>query len=112
VLKRIRAAREDGFTLTELLIVVVVLGILAGIVVFAVNTFASDSEKAACEADKKTVQTAAEAFKAKSTANTYPASTAALKTAGLLRDDITGKKWSFTIDTTTGNVTTVPAGFC
>ena len=61
---------EEGFTLIELLIVIVILGILAGIVVFAVGTAKSDSVSSSCKADIKTVNTAAEAFKAKN--GTYP----------------------------------------
>jgi prepilin-type N-terminal cleavage/methylation domain-containing protein len=80
VLKRIRATREDGFTLTELLIVIVVLGILAGIVVFAINTFTSDSRLTACKADKRTVEIAAEAYKAK--VGSYPTTFTELTTGG------------------------------
>jgi len=55
---------EGGFTLIELLIVIVILGILAAIVVFAVQNLTSSSVQSACRADFKTVQTAAEAYKA------------------------------------------------
>ena len=66
MLNRIREARknESGFTLIELLIVIIVLGILAAIVLFALGTFESDSDKAACEADVKQVRTAATAYAA------------------------------------------------
>lgn len=70
-----KEAGESGFTLIELLIVIVILGILAGIVVFAVGTATGDSKASACKADKKTVQVAVEAYKAKK--GTYPTSTAA-----------------------------------
>ena len=62
---------ERGFTLTELLITIVILGVLAGIVVFAVRTFTSDSKTVACEADKKSVEIAVDAYFAKK--NSYPA---------------------------------------
>lgn len=74
MLKRIRTLRADdregGFTLTELLIVIVILGVLAGIVVFAVNTFTNDSKKTACAADKKTVEVASDAYYAQKSAYT------------------------------------------
>jgi len=77
VLQRLRAARknQNGFTLIELLIVIVILGILAGVVVFAVSGINDRGVKAACEADKRTVQTAVEAFYAEKSA--YPAADAA-----------------------------------
>jgi general secretion pathway protein G len=63
--KRVQGERESGFTLIELLIVIVILGILAAIVIFAVGSARDDSVKSACKADVKTVNTAAEAYKAK-----------------------------------------------
>jgi general secretion pathway protein G len=55
---------EQGFTLVELLIVIVILGILAGIVVFAVGNLTSNAKTNACATDKATMQSAVEAFKA------------------------------------------------
>jgi general secretion pathway protein G len=60
---RLDAGRQDnGFTLIELLIVIVILGILAAIVVFAVGGIQDKGQTSACDADKKTVQTAEEAY--------------------------------------------------
>jgi general secretion pathway protein G len=61
---RTKQANDEGFTLIEMLIVIVVLGVLAGITVFGVSTFKGDSETAACKADVKTVATAAQAYEA------------------------------------------------
>ena len=77
-LERLRERRDErgdegGFTLIELLIVIVILGILAAIVVFAVQNLTGSSAKAACSADMKSVETAAEAFKAQTGA--YPGGT-------------------------------------
>lgn len=78
---RIKKSGAAGFTLIELLIVIVILGILAGIVVFAVGNSKGDAETAACTANKKTVSTAAEAYKAKN--GSYPGS---LSATGFLKD--------------------------
>lgn len=64
------AMKERGFTLIELVIVVVILGILAGIAVVAVNGLTSTSAQSACQADYKSVEVAAESFKAQTGA--YP----------------------------------------
>lgn len=48
----------------ELLLVILILGILAGIVVFAVEGLTSSSGQASCGTDFKTVQTALEAYRA------------------------------------------------
>jgi general secretion pathway protein G len=56
--------REGGFTLIELLIVIVILAILAAIIVFAVQNLTSSSAAASCKSDYKTVEVAAEAYKA------------------------------------------------
>ena len=63
---------EQGFTLVELLIVIVILGILAGIVVFAVGNLTSNAKTNACATEKSTISTAIEAYKAQTGA--YPAS--------------------------------------
>ena len=61
---------ERGFTLVELLIVIVILGILAGIVVFAVGNLTSNAKTNACATEKTTVHTAVEAYKAQN--GSYP----------------------------------------
>jgi prepilin-type N-terminal cleavage/methylation domain-containing protein len=85
MLRRIRTLRqnESGFTLIELLIVIVILGVLSGIVVFAVSGITDRGKVAACQAEVKTVQVAAEAYYAKF--GFYAANAAALQTAGFLQ---------------------------
>ena len=54
--------QDKGFTLVELLIVIVILGILATVTVFAVRGITDQGQTSACNADKKTMQTAVEAY--------------------------------------------------
>lgn len=84
-LERLRERREErgdegGFTLIELLIVIVILGILAAIVVFAVQNLTSQSAKASCGSDFKTVETAMETYKAQ--VGHYPANGSAAVAGG------------------------------
>lgn len=53
---------DDGFTLVELLIVIVILGILAAIVVFAVGGITDTGQTSACKSDYKSVVSAEEAY--------------------------------------------------
>jgi general secretion pathway protein G len=73
---------ERGFTLVELLIVIVILGILAGIVVFAVGNLTNNAQSNACATEKNTLVTADEAYKAQNGSYT---DTAGLVSAGLLK---------------------------
>ncbi len=54
--------QDKGFTLVELLIVIVILGILATVTVFAVRGITDQGQQSACNSDKKTLQTATEAY--------------------------------------------------
>ena len=56
-----RLKSEEGFTLIELMIVMVVLGILAGIVLFAVGPFSNAANSAKTNADLDSCKTAAAA---------------------------------------------------
>jgi general secretion pathway protein G len=53
---------DEGFTLVELLIVIVILGILAAVVVFSVGGVTDNGETAVCETDERTLLTAVESY--------------------------------------------------
>jgi general secretion pathway protein G len=55
-------APSSGFTLVELLIVVVILGILAGVVVFGAGRLADDASDRACATERDQLRTAVEAY--------------------------------------------------
>ena len=84
--------QDKGFTLVELLIVIVILGILATVTVFAVTGITNKGKTSACQADAKTLQTAEEAYSAN--VGSYTGSQQTLVDAGLLHDP--SSKWSVT----------------
>lgn len=105
MMERIRRARRDeGFTLIEVLVVISILGVLAGIVVFAVAGVTDRGKTSACKTDKATVQTAVQAYYAVNSA--YPANEGALVPSFLAAQS----DW-YNVDATgTGEVTVSPAG--
>lgn len=55
--KRKAMAGQGGFTI-ELLVVVAILAILAGVAVFAVSNLTADADNNACKVEKDTIKTA------------------------------------------------------
>jgi len=107
-----RMRGQGGFTLIELLVVIAILGILAGVVAFAVGGSTDSANKQACATEKKTVETALEAYKADN--GTYPASVALLQSGApqYLKEDASSK-WTYVA--ATGTITaraTAFAGKC
>ena len=64
---------DEGFSLIELLIVIVILGILATVVVFSVRGVTDRGQDAACAQDARTLATAVEAYFAQEGNTTIPA---------------------------------------
>ena len=85
-----QARRDQGFTLVELLIVVVILGILATVTVFAVRGITDKGQESACDTDMRVMETAVETWYADQSAGTAGDPTeAGLVTAQFLRAEST-----------------------
>ena len=67
-----RSVIQDGFTVVERLVVMVILGVLAVVAVFAVVGITHSVESQACDIEVGTINTAIQAFDAHSAHDTFP----------------------------------------
>jgi general secretion pathway protein G len=79
---------DRGFTLVELLVVVVIMGVLATVSVLGVRGLTDRGQESACESDQRVVEVAVETwFADESLATSGTLTEAALVDAQLLRDE-------------------------
>ena len=99
--------QDKGFTLVELLIVIVILGILATVTVFAVRGITTRAQTNACDVERRALETAVEAYYVDVGNQTFPADLAALQTSGYVK---TAPTVAWTYNATTGAVTKPTTG--
>jgi prepilin-type N-terminal cleavage/methylation domain-containing protein len=63
---------DHGYTIIELLLVIVVLGILTTIVVLSVGGVTTEAQETGCAADRRMLETAGEAYFAQRRTSTIP----------------------------------------
>lgn len=81
-----KTKRDSGFTLVELLVVVVIMGVLSTVSVFAVRGIADRGQESACSSDKRVLEVAVETwFADESLSTSGTLSEQALVDADLLR---------------------------
>jgi prepilin-type N-terminal cleavage/methylation domain-containing protein len=98
--------QDKGFTLVELLIVIVILGILATVTVFAVRGITDKGQENACSVEQRTLDTAIEAYYAQNQAD--PGDAAAL-TPLYLKTRVDATKWTF-VDPVSGSAESTTDG--
>ena len=100
-----RSGHAGGFSLIELLIVVVVLGILATVVVFSVRGIVDRGERSSDEIDERVLVTALENYHAR---NGVYATEAELVIAGFIREESERHDITLTADRSDYAISTQP----
>lgn len=65
--------RDRGFTLVEILVVLVILGVLATLVLFSVRGVTDRAQSSACTSDKRSLEVAVDAYMAQESLDQLPA---------------------------------------
>jgi prepilin-type N-terminal cleavage/methylation domain-containing protein len=92
---------EEGFTLFELLVVIIILAILIGIVAFAVGSTRTNGLSASCTSDAKAFTTALEEYKA--LVGVFPGDVALQQQPGQISPQPNqGQAWTFQLTGTFG----------
>ena len=92
-----------GFTIIELLIVIVIVGVLVAITAVGFNGITKSAKEASAKSDLKQAATQLEADKAKSSNNQYPNNTNNLKTSPNNNLEITSDGTSYCLSVTSTN---------
>lgn len=69
----IATERDSGYTVLELILVVLVIGMMTSVVIFAVTGMRADAAGSGCAADRRSLATAAEAYFAEHGSDPIPA---------------------------------------
>ena len=101
--------QDKGFTLVELLIVIVILGILATVTVFAVRGITDTGQENACSIEARTLDSAIEAYYAQT--GSEPTGVSDL-VPGYLREAPDSSNWTFVAATATTPASFTAAGDC
>lgn len=105
--------KDQGFTLVELLIVIVILGILATVTVFAVQGITDKGKQNACDVEVRALETAVEAYYVDN-GQAFPTTLQVLNTGSTRYTKTEVTTQDFNYDNTTGTVTfnTASGGKC